>query len=125
MNQPKFKGGLNIAVKIPKAFFDQTIRFYRDVLGLPVEEEQGEGVARSYSCRFGQGRLWFDLVENYSQADIWLELETNDLAAATRHLEAQGVPIRDELEPLPSDLRAHWISSPAGTIHLLREKGHA
>jgi catechol 2,3-dioxygenase-like lactoylglutathione lyase family enzyme len=122
MNKPGFKGGINIAIKIPVVHFEKTIAFYKDILGLPLKEEQGQLTGPSYSCAFGPNRLWFDRVENYSQSDVWLELETPDLEEAVQYLQEKDVPIRDELEPLPAGLKGHWISSPAGTVHLLVEE---
>jgi len=113
MGNPKFKGGINIALKIPIVHFEKTIGFYRDVLGLTLVEEKSEIGNKSYSCQFGPNKLWFDLVENYSQTDIWLELVTNDLDEAAKHLARKGIPLQDELEVLPKDFKGHWISSPA------------
>jgi len=31
-----FQGGLNVAMKLPKAEFDRTLSFYRDILGFEV-----------------------------------------------------------------------------------------
>ncbi|MCP2332161.1 hypothetical protein G443_002431 [Actinoalloteichus cyanogriseus DSM 43889] len=39
MPSPRFRGGPNIAMKLPAARFDDTVAFYRDVLGLHVTEE--------------------------------------------------------------------------------------
>jgi hypothetical protein len=84
-------------------------------------EEKSETGGKSYSCQFGPNKLWFDLMENYSQTDIWLELVTDDIDEAAKHLSQKGIHLRDELEVLPKGLKGHWISSPAGTIHLLTE----
>ncbi|MFD3686708.1 VOC family protein [Nocardiopsis sp. NPDC058631] len=121
---PTFRGGHNIAMKLPKAQFDRTVAFYRDILGMEVTDESSEavadGVAQSASVRFGPVKLWFDRVDNYARADLWLELFTDDVGLATRHLAAHGVAVQDELEPLPSGLDAHWISSPVGIPHIVR-----
>ena len=114
--------GVNIAIKIPKVHYEKTIAFYRDVLGLPVVQEKGGGTGRSYSCKYGPNKLWFDLVEHYSQTDVWLELEADDIDLAAKHLQDSNVPLRDEMESLEG-LKAHWISSPAGTVHLLVQNG--
>lgn len=116
--QPSFRGGVNVAMKIPKSQFDATVAFYRDVLGFDVRREGGQGTPVSYSMQFGPVRLWLDRVDNYAHADVWLEVATNDLAAATRHLAAHGTRIRDELEPLYG-VNGHWIANPAGVVHLL------
>lgn len=123
---PTFSGGHNIAMKLPKAQFDRTVAFYRDVLGMEVTDESGhaegvaEGVAQTASVRFGPVTLWFDRVDNYARADLWLELFTDDVDRATAHLAAHGVAVQDELEPLPSGMNAHWISNPVGIPHILR-----
>jgi hypothetical protein len=50
------------------------------------------------------------------QAELWLELVTDDVPAAARHLVAAGVVRRDEIEPLPEGFEGFWISSPAASI---------
>lgn len=42
---------------------------------------------------------------------MWLELFTDDVELATRHLAEHGVHPQDELEPLPSGLAAHWSAT--------------
>lgn len=121
---PKFQGGHNIAMKLPKAQFDRTIAFYRDALGMNVVDEPqaaaAAGLAQSASVQFGPVKLWFDRVDNYSGAELWLELFTDDVELATKHLAGHGVSPQDELESLPSDTEAHWITNPAGVPHLVR-----
>ncbi|XRQ06189.1 VOC family protein [Actinomadura welshii] len=117
---PTFHGGHNIAMKLPKARFDRTVAFYRDVLGMEVTDHDAAGVAQSVSVRFGPVTLWLDRVDNYAHADLWLELFTDDVDRATAHLAAHGVGVQDELEPLPAGLDAHWISNPAGVPHIVR-----
>ncbi|WP_052850304.1 VOC family protein [Streptomyces avicenniae] len=122
--RPTFQGGHNIAMKLPKAHYDSTVAFYRDVLGMEVTEDDGEAtggtVARSASVRLGPVTLWLDQVDTYAQAQLWLELFTDDVEQAARHLAAHGVHPQDELEPLPPGLAAHWISNPAGIPHIVR-----
>lgn len=119
-----FEGSINIAMKIPAAQFDRTVAFYRDVLELPTEDVTGTeiaaGVARSVGVEFGPCRLWLDEVPNYARSDVWLELATDDVPAAMERLAAAGITARDELEPLPDSMGAHWIANPAGVVHLVR-----
>ncbi|HSN71706.1 MAG TPA: VOC family protein [Steroidobacteraceae bacterium] len=119
--KPGFRGGVNVAMKIPKSQFEATLRFYRDVLGFEVRQQMGQGTPVSYSLEFGPVTLWLDRVDNYAHADVWLEIATDDLDAATEHLGAHGTRIRDELEPLYG-VNGHWISNPAGVVHLLVEQ---
>jgi hypothetical protein len=121
----RFQGGLNIAMKIPKARYEETVVFYRDILGLEVTDQTGapgvvDAVPRCASVRFGPVTLWLDLVENYARSDLWLELFTDDVDRATAYLVDKGVATIDEVEPLPNGMKAHWISNPAGVTHLVR-----
>ncbi|CAN5487797.1 glyoxalase/bleomycin resistance/dioxygenase family protein [soil metagenome] len=121
METPTFKGGYNIALKIPKYQYEKTLRFYREVLGLDLKKESDVNYEESYSCRFGPIKLWLDRVDNYSKTDVWLELETSDMEKAKDYLQSKEVHFRSELEKLPADLNAHWISDPAGVVFLLKE----
>ena len=113
---PRFRGGHNIAVKVPSHRYESVVAYYRDSLGLEVVEA-GEG---SIAFQFGPVRLWLDRRDHFSQSEIWLEVFTDDTAAAARHLEAAGGERRDEIEPLPEGLDAFWTTDPAGLIHLIR-----
>lgn len=119
-----FRGGTNVAMKLPKAQFDRTVEFYRDVLGLTVTEETGAetlaAVDRSVAVDFGPMTLWLDRVDNYAQAGLWLELFTDDVDGATEYLAGRGIEPQDELERLPGGLAAHWITNPAGIPHIVR-----
>jgi catechol 2,3-dioxygenase-like lactoylglutathione lyase family enzyme len=117
-----FDGGTNIAMKLPKADYERTVAFYRDVLGMDITEEHVDGVAASSSLRFGPVTLWLDRVDNYTRGEVWLELFTGDVPAAMDHLAAHGLAAQDELEPLPEGLDAHWITNPAGITHLVRTR---
>lgn len=121
---PTFRGGNNIAMKLPRAQFDRTVAFYRDILGMEVTEDSDEtvteGVVQSAAVRFGPVTLWLDRVDNYAHADLWLELFTDDVDRATEHLAAHGIPVQDELEPFPSGMNAHWISNPVAIPHIVR-----
>lgn len=39
MMELKFEGGINIAIKIPKSKYEQTIAFYQNILKLEIEEK--------------------------------------------------------------------------------------
>ncbi|GAB3815394.1 VOC family protein [Kribbella italica] len=119
-----FHGGLNVAMKVPKADFERTVAFYRDALGFEVTDESGphvvDAVPRCASLKFGPVTLWLDQVDNYARGDLWLELFTPDVAAAMEHLKSHGIEARDELEPLPEGSDGHWITNPVGITHLVR-----
>jgi predicted enzyme related to lactoylglutathione lyase len=117
----KFEGGLNIAVKIPKNKYSQTVAFYRDILGLEVEEKPIDNptVSRTHQVKFGNNILWLDCVDNYTHSETWLELKVTDVEIATKYLNSKGIETSDELEQLPDHM--HWITDPAGTVFLLTE----
>lgn len=115
MNAAKFSPGRNIAMKVPPHQFDATVRFYRDVLGFDQIKEHAPSVV----FKFGDMQLWIDRVPSLSQAELWLEVVTDDLIAAAAHLQAAKVVRCDDIEPLPEGLRAFWIANPAGIVHLV------
>ncbi len=115
-----FAGGRNIAMKVPPHQWEQTVRFYRETVGLREIENPFEGGPESVGFVFGANRLWIDRVPGVSQAELWLQLTTDDAAAAAEHLAGAGVARCDEIEPLGTT-SAFWISSPASIVHLVSE----
>lgn len=113
----EFQPGKNIAMRIPAHEYDSTVRFYRDVLGF--KEISGSGVGDTPRFEFGGKVLWLDRMPGLSQAEIWLEVVTNDIGLASEHLKEQGCCRRDEIEALPEGFKALWISSPSNIIHLV------
>lgn len=117
-NQPNFEGGINIAMKLPPHVFDQTVNFYKDVLRLPVIKEESASVV----LEFGSNRLWLDRAGQFSQAEIWLEIFTDDIPVAADCLNRRGVVRRDGIEPLPEGFDGFWICNPADIIHLVSRR---
>ena len=113
--QPKFYAGDNIAMKIPLHEHSATVKFYRDVIGLP----QIENMLPDIVFKFGDKRLWLDAVDHISQAEIWLEIETDDVKTAAYYLEQKGIIRCDKIEALPQSFEGFWITSPANIIHLV------
>ena len=115
MMKPKFKAGRNIAIKVPSHAYPATVRFYRDVLGLPELTNH----LPSVGFEFGDKQLWIDNVPTLSQAEIWLEMLADDVDAAAAYLEAEGIVRCDAIEPLPPSHKGFWIMDPASVvIHL-------
>lgn len=117
--KPTFRPGRNIAIKIPDHEFHRTLGFYRDVLGLPELTPPGDDQTPRFA--FGDKVLWLDAVATLSQAEIWLEVEADNMAEAADWLAGQGCPRREGIEPLPADFRGFWVSSPCNIIHLVTE----
>ena len=107
--------GINIAMKVPSYQFDDTVEFYRDVIGLTQLEEEKPCIVFD----FGGKKLWLDKRNDLSHAEIWLEFQTDDVATTASYLEERGVVRRDEVETLPSGFDGFWICNPAGIIHLV------
>lgn len=118
----KFEGGVNIAIKIPKSKYDETVTFYRDILKLEVLEKPIDNptVSRTHQVKFGNNIVWLDCVDNYTHSETWLELNTEDVGNATRYLTSKGINTCDEFEKLPDDM--HWITDPAGTVLIIKNK---
>lgn len=115
MNSKGFAAGGNIAVKVPPHQYEATVLFYRDILGF----EQLKTEAHSTAFKFGVCTLWIDSVPTVSQAEVWLEVVTNDLDQAAKALEVPGVVRCDEIEPLPEGFQGFWIMNPASIVHLV------
>jgi hypothetical protein len=119
MQNIHFTGGTNIALKIPLHKYEETVRFYKEVLKLEVREEEisNPTVSRTHSVVFGPNTLWLDCVDNYTHSEIWLEINTPDVATATHYLQENGVHTKDEFEQIPKD--KHWITDPAGAVMIV------
>ncbi len=110
-----FRAGRNIAMKVPPHQFQATVSFYRDVIGLPHLGSHDN----SEMFAFGDARLWIDRVAKMSQAEIWLEFQSDDTGKAAEALEASGVTRCDDIELLPDGFDGFWIMNPAGIVHLV------
>ncbi len=119
MSDLTFSGGINIAIKIPKSKYDQTVSFYKDILKLEVEEKPIEHptISRTHEVKFGNNKVWLDCVDNYAHSEIWMELRTPDVEKATSYLKQKGIETCDEIEEIPEG--NHWIMDPAGTVFIL------
>ncbi|MBY0158564.1 VOC family protein [Paenibacillus lautus] len=107
----QFIGGNNVAIKIPKHKYEETVHFYKEVLRLPYLGFR-DG---SHAFQHGPNTLWLDCMLNYSQQDVWLEVNTEDPEEAARYLREHRVDRRDEVEVYENS-RGYWISDPCGTI---------
>ena len=119
--KPTFTPGNNIAIKVPFHEFDKTVAFYRDILGFNVHEAFSPDGLESVVFKFGDKNLWVDRISGLSQAEIWLEVVTDDIEKAADYFKENNSIRRDEIEPLPDGLKGFWIASPANIIHLISE----
>lgn len=117
----KFNGGVNIAIKIPKSKYEQTLTFYRDVLKLEVSEKpiESPSISKTHEVKFGNNVVWLDCVDNYTHSETWLELKVSEVDSATKYLKSKGIDTCDELEKIPDNM--HWIMDPAGTVFILSQ----
>jgi len=119
--RPEFSPGKNIAIKTPSHEFDKTVHFYKDILGLEHKQAESPDEFESVVFQFGDKNLWVDKISGISQAEIWLEIETENVVDAQKYLVDNGCSIRNELEPLPTSLNGFWLSSPSNIVHLVVE----
>lgn len=113
----EIKGGIDIAVKVPTHQYQQTIDFYRHGMGLPEITEKSPAIG----FELGPNRLWIDEAPALSQAEVWLELFTDNFGLAEKQIQAAGIVRCDAVEPLPADFKGGWIMSPCNIVHMLRE----
>ncbi|MDC8103659.1 hypothetical protein AAEU33_16465 [Chryseobacterium sp. Chry.R1] len=120
--ETKFEGGVNIAIKIPKNKYEQTISFYKDILKMEIEEKPIDNptVSRTHEVKFGGNTVWLDCVDNYTHSETWLELNVPDVPAAISHLKNHHVETCDEFEKIPDNM--HWITDPAGTVFIIKQR---
>jgi len=111
-----YRGGNNVAMKLPPHHFDGALKFYRDTLGLKVSDH-GE----SKLVEFGPIRLWLDPCPQFSQTELWLEVVASDSDAAVKDLGDKKVVRCDPIEKLPEGFRGFWITSPADIVHIVSE----
>ncbi|NZA27370.1 hypothetical protein H0E84_13340 [Luteimonas sp. SJ-92] len=112
---PTLRGGRNIAMKVPPHAWDATVAFYRDVLGLrPLT-----GHEPAIGFEFGANQLWIDRAPALSQAEIWLQVTTDDIDATAARLRDAAIVRCDDIEPLGDGARSFWILSPASIVHLV------
>ena len=119
--KPQYKPGKNIAIKVPSHEYEKEVSFYRDIMGLEERELSSSDQYETISFNFGDKILWIDKISGISQAEVWLEIETDDIAEAASHLEKHGVVRRDKIETLPDDFKGFWVCSPSNIIHLITE----
>ncbi len=117
--KPKFRPGKNIAMKVPAHEYDNTVAFYRDILGFEEIQESSPGDIKSVTFKFGDKNLWIDKIPSMSQAEIWLEVLTENIEVASKYFEKSGCIRRDDIEPLPNGFKGFWITNPANIIHLI------
>ena len=111
-----YRGGNNVAMKLPPHDFEGAVKFYRDTLGLKVSDH-GE----SKLVEFGPIRLWLDRCSQFSQTELWLEVVASNSDAAATDLGDQKVVRCDPIEALPEGFRGFWITSPADIVHIVSE----
>lgn len=118
----QFQAGVNIALKIPKSKYKATVKFYREVLRMEVEERPIDHptISKTHRVRFGPNVLWLDCVDHNTHVETWLQLTVPDMGEAIRYLESQGINTCDEIEALPDNM--HWIQDPAGTVFNIQER---
>lgn len=120
--KPDFRPGKNIAIKVPAHEFERMVEFYKIIIGLKQKDANSPDEFDSIAFEFGDKNLWVDKISGISQAEVWLEIETDNAAVAKSYLEEQGCVIRNEIEPLPSGFNGFWLSSPSNIVHLVNEK---
>jgi catechol 2,3-dioxygenase-like lactoylglutathione lyase family enzyme len=88
---------------------DKTAAFYRDLFGIPLEEEQHRGTDRHFACRVGDLHFAIHPREGFwlptssaAEAGTIVSFNVEDLDALVSHLAARGVEItaRNTIGPM-------------------------
>ena len=117
MSKPvKFRGGKNVAMKVPSHQFDSTVESYI-AMEIPIIHRS----ETSTTFEFGPINLHIDSVTNMSQAEIWLEFISSDANLAEEITAKAGFSRCDSIEALPEGYKGFWVSSPASIVHLISE----
>ena len=122
MSATTYAPGRNIAMKVPAHEYAQAVAFYRDVLRLQEIAEPADSSTDTTRFQFGDKVLWIDRVPGMSQAEIWLEIKTNNAEAASNELLQHGTARCDGIEALPPSVNGFWLSSPCNVIHLITQR---
>ena len=120
--KPIFSPGKNIAMKVPVHEYEKTVAFYREILEFEEIDASSQDTVDSVTFKFGDKNLWIDKIAGLSQAEVWLEVVTNDIDLASEYFEESNCVRRDEIEPLPDGFKAFWLANPANIIHLINEQ---
>jgi len=97
------------------------VHFYEEILGFERKALNPGDENTSIVFAFGDKDLWIDKIANISQAEIWLEITTDNIELAQKYLKAQGCTFRNEIEELPVSVNGFWLNSPSNIIHLVVE----
>jgi hypothetical protein len=116
---PQFSPGKNIAMKVPAHEYEKTVSFYRDTLRFEELAQADLSSTDSVRFSFGDKVLWIDCVPGLSQAEIWLEVITDDPENAADYLQDNNCIVCNNIEPLLEDFKGFWIASPSNIIHLV------
>ena len=119
--KPKFRPGKNIAIKVPSNEFKTTVEFYQTILEFEQTAPEPSNESDSVVFKFGDKNLWVDKTPGISHAEIWLEVNTENVDAASSYLKEAGCIRRDDVEKLPEGFKGFWITNSANIIHLISE----
>lgn len=89
---------------------DVTAAFYRDALGLPLEEEQHRGTLRHYACQLqsmhfaihAREGFWLETKRAEEPATSIVSFTVTDITKLEKHLAEKGVPVvaRTKIGPM-------------------------
>jgi catechol 2,3-dioxygenase-like lactoylglutathione lyase family enzyme len=120
----RFLSGLILVSEQPERLAD----FYRDVLGLPLAEEQHDETALHWACELGDVHFAIHPVEDYpgeptATGAVKLAFMTFDLARLVEWLATLGVPLCYPPTDLGTQSRMTAIRDPDGNLVELTELG--
>lgn len=120
----RFLSGLILVSEQPERLVD----FYREVLGLPLEEERHGDTALHWACELGDVHFAIHPVADYegeptATGAVKLAFMTFDLATLVQWLQACGVPLVYPPADLGTESRITAVRDPDGNLVELTELG--
>ena len=121
MSDNLFSPGKNIAMNVLPEKFEETVKFYSEILGFRIVDSE---TPNCVGIAYGEQTLWIDANKKIKQPEIFFEISVTDLETAKEVLQSQNIEAcENPFETLSETYRGFWVRNPAGVIHLVDEVG--
>lgn len=104
-------------IAFPASDFQASVRFYRDLLALPLVKEGEDGVSRfaHFDCA-GFGIRVYEWTQPFNRAHTGLQIYVNDVDTLYAELKAAGVKFSGEVRDEPWGGRVVTVADPDGNL---------
>lgn len=104
-------------IAFPASDFEASLRFYRDLLGLPVVKEGTDDFSRfaHFDCS-GFGIHVYEWTKPFNRAHTGLQMYVDDVDALHTELRSHGVKFSGEIRDEPWGGRTVTVADPDGNL---------